>query len=165
MQGACQDTVADPEGYVETQAALWLLASLAGLYRQPFDAELVMKRFSPPFDLPTLIEALEALDLKAGLVAWPQDDWQSLPLPAVVFLATPDDSGASRKAVALPPDAPSPANTPSALIPALIVKHSDRTLAWVRPGQSSPEPVSADIARAQCAPLMLLECAKSCLAV
>lgn len=143
MQGAHQDTVADSEGYVETQAALWLLGSLAGFYRQPFDAELVMKRFSPPFDLPALIEALEALGLKAGLVAWPRDDWQSLPLPVVVFLATP-------------PDAPSPANIPSALTPALIVKHSDHTLAWVRPDQASPEPVSADIVRAQCVPVMLL---------
>ncbi len=156
MQGACQDNVADPEGCIETPAALWLLASLAGFYRQPFDAELVTKRFSPPFDLPTLIEAMEALGLKAGLVAWPQDDWQSLPLPAVVFLAASNDAGASGDAVARSPDESNPANTPATLIPALIVKHSDHTLAWVRPGQASPESVSTDIARAQCAPVMLL---------
>jgi subfamily B ATP-binding cassette protein HlyB/CyaB len=155
MQGACQDTVADSEGCIETPAALWLLASLAGFYRQPFDAELVTKRFSPPFDLPTLIEALEALGLKAGLVAWPEADFASLPLPAVAFLATPppDDSG---DAAAQLPDAPSPANTPTALTPALIVQHAEHTLAWVKPGQSAPQPLSLDAARAQCASLMLL---------
>lgn len=156
MQGVHQDTVADSEEHVDTQAALWLLGSLAGFYRQPFDAELVMKHFSPPFDLPSLIEALEALGLKAGLVAWPQDDWQSLPLPAVVFLAAPNDSGTSGDAVAQAPDATTPPNTLVTLAPALIVKHGDHTLAWVRPGQASPESVSTDIARAQCAPVMLL---------
>jgi subfamily B ATP-binding cassette protein HlyB/CyaB len=140
---------------LEGEDLLWLLGSLAGFYRRPFDAELVMKRFSPPFDLPSLIEALEALGLKAGLVAWSQDDRQSLPLPAVVFLATPAPN-ASADAIAQLPDTPNRANTYTALIPALIVKHSDHTLAWVRPGQASPETVSADIARAQCAPLMLL---------
>ncbi len=153
MHGEFQENVADSEGYLETQHALWLLGSLAGFYRQPFDVELVMKRFSPPFDLPSLIEALEALGLKAGLVAWPQDDWQSLPVPAVVFLTT---SNASGNAITQPPDTPSPANTSTALTPALIVKHSDHTLAWVRPGQASPEPVSADVARAQCVPIALL---------
>jgi subfamily B ATP-binding cassette protein HlyB/CyaB len=153
MHGECQDNVADSEGYLETQNALWLLGSLAAFYRQPFDVELVMKRFSPPFDLPSLIEALEAFGLKAGLVAWPQDDWQSLPVPAVVFLTAPNASG---NAITQPPDTPSPANTSTALTPALIVKHSDNTLAWVRPGQTSPEPISAEVARAQCAPITLL---------
>lgn len=92
MQGVHQDTTADAETHVDTQAALWLLASLAGFYRQPFDTELVIKRFPPPIDLPTLIEALDALGLKAGLAHWP--DGQSsglsaLPLPAVALLPTP----------------------------------------------------------------------------
>jgi subfamily B ATP-binding cassette protein HlyB/CyaB len=71
MRDARQDTVADSKGHVGAQAALWLLGSVAGFYRQPFDAEPVLKHFSPPFDLPSLIEALEAIGLKAGLVVWP----------------------------------------------------------------------------------------------
>lgn len=89
MQGVHQDTVADSEEHVETQAALWLLASLAGFYRQPFDAELVIKRFPPPIDLPTLIEALSALGLKAGLAHWPEAGLSDLPLPAVALLSAP----------------------------------------------------------------------------
>lgn len=157
MQGVSWETIAHLDGHVDTQAALWLLGSLAGFYRQPFDAELVTKRFAPPFDLPTLIEALEALGLKAGLVSWPQDDWASLPLPAVVFLpaSAAQDAAAAVDTVAAVPDT-TPATVPSLLTPALIVKHADHTLAWVRPGQTHPEPLSADAARAQCLPLMLL---------
>ena len=152
MQGTPQEAITQPGERIDTPAALWLLGSLAGFYRHPFDAELVMKRFSPPFDLPTLIEALEALGLKAGLIAWPEAGFASLPLPAVVFHATPppDDSCAK------PPGAPSPAITPVALTPALIVKHGDHSLVWVRPGQATPESISADVVRSQCAPVMLL---------
>ena len=61
MQGARRIAVADQHEHVDTQAALWLMASLAALHRQPFDMDLVIKRFPPPLDVPTLIEALEAL--------------------------------------------------------------------------------------------------------
>ncbi|HNQ04650.1 MAG TPA: ABC transporter transmembrane domain-containing protein [Thiobacillaceae bacterium] len=156
MQGVHDNAVADPEGHVGTQAALWLLASLAGLYRQPFDAELVIKRFPPPIDLPTLIEALDALGLKAGLAHWPEAGLSTLPLPAVALLATPTtetsqaDSGEDASAAS---HQPSPSTT---LTPALIVQHGDDTLAWVKPGQSAPETVALDAARAQAAPVLLL---------
>ncbi|MDP2219993.1 MAG: peptidase domain-containing ABC transporter [Hydrogenophaga sp.] len=104
----------------------------------------------------SLIEAMEALGLKAGLVAWPQDDWQLLPLPSVVFLAASNDLRVPGDTVARSPEESKPANLSSVLTPALVVKHGDRTLAWVRPGQASPEPFSADIARSQCVPMMLL---------
>jgi subfamily B ATP-binding cassette protein HlyB/CyaB len=142
MFEARQDTVADSKGRIDTQAALWLMASLAGLYRQPFDAELVLKRFPPPIDLPTLIEALEALGLKAGLATWPEADLPALPLPAVALLTSTEADGAVTQE--------------SALTPALIVQHGEHTLAWVKPGQSVPETLSLDAARLQSAPFMLL---------
>lgn len=156
MQGVHQDSVADSEGHVDTPAALWLLASLAGLYRQPFDAELVIKRFPPPINLPTLIEALDALGLKAGLAAWPEAGLSALPLPAVALLVAP----APETTQAASPDTESavssqpPSRTP--LTPALIVQHGENTLAWVKPGQSAPETVALDAARTQAAPVLLL---------
>ncbi|THF58110.1 peptidase domain-containing ABC transporter [Pseudothauera rhizosphaerae] len=130
-------------GKLTAEAVVWLLASLAALFRQPFDAELVLKRFPPPIDLPTLIEALESLGLKAGLVPWPGGDCGELPLPAVAFIANP---------VA---DAAGPAQ-PEAFGPALIVKHADQAIAWVQPGETAPQTLSIDAARAQCAPFLLL---------
>lgn len=137
-----------PQGGVDTQAALWLLASLAGFYRQPFDAELVIKRFPPPIDLPMLIEALQALGLRAGLVPWPQARLSDLPLPAIALLAAP-----AREADAAAENAISASPT---FTPALIVQHGDDTLAWVRPDQSAPETIACDTARAQAAAFLLL---------
>lgn len=155
MQGVHQDNVADSEEHVETQAALWLLASLAGFYRQPFDAELVIKRFPPPIDLPTLIEALGALGLKAGLAHWPDAGLSALPLPAVALLSAPAPE-TSQTAVE-PASTASPQHpSRTTLTPALIVQHGDDTLTLVKPGKSAPETVALDVARAQAAPVLLL---------
>ena len=152
MQGLHQEAVASSEGYVDTQAALWLLASLAGFYRQPFDAELVIKRFPPPINLPTLLEALDALGFKAGLAQWPEKELSSLPLPAVALLPEIPQSVAAETTetnLCLPASS-------AAFIPALILQHGDGTLAWVKPGQSAPETLALDAARGQAAPILLL---------
>jgi len=155
MQRVHQHTIGASDEQVDTQAALWLLASLAGLYRKPFDADLVIKRFPPPIDLPTLIEALGALGLKAGLARWPTARLSALPLPAVALLAPAVD--ATHTASARAEDAAArqpPSATP--LTPALIVQHGDDTLAWVKPGHLAPETVTLDTARAQAVPMLLL---------
>lgn len=147
MQGLHRDNALHPDGCVETQAALWLLASFAGLYRLPFDAELVIKRFPPPVDIPTLIEALGAIGLTSGLVAWPSSTLSELPLPAVAWLIDPAQEKNQ--------DAINRAPT-SSLIPALIIQHGDGVLAWIKPGQSTAETISIDVARNQTTTFLLL---------
>lgn len=153
MQGVHCNAVADSEEYLDTQAALWLLASLAGFYRQPFDAELVIKRFPPPFNLPTLIEAFETLGFKAGLTQWPEKDQSALPLPAVALLlpepSHPIATDTTENAVGQP-------TTGTQLTPALILQQDDNTLTWVKPGQSTPETLAVEDIRAQAAPVLLL---------
>jgi hypothetical protein len=75
MQAAHKDAAVQPQGELDPASALWLLGSLANFYRRPFDAALVLQRFAPPFDIPSLIEALQALGLEAGLTQWPEQDW------------------------------------------------------------------------------------------
>ncbi|MDZ4103966.1 MAG: ABC transporter transmembrane domain-containing protein [Hydrogenophaga sp.] len=70
---------------LSTEDAVWLLGSLAGLHRKPFDAELLIKRFAPPWDLPTLIEALAGLGLKAQPAPWPDPSHPPPPFPVVAF--------------------------------------------------------------------------------
>lgn len=158
MQGTQEETISDSQILVETRDSVWLLESLAAFYRRPFDTELVLKQFSPPIDLPALIEAFDAVGLKAGLVDWPKDENQPLQLPAVAFLF---DSGQENYPVSNKFSAPvsegdNPSDKTEKLIPALIVKRDDQTLALIRPDQTSPELMPIDVARAQCAPFMLL---------
>lgn len=142
VQGVQRENSESLEREFDTGAIVWLLASLAGFYRQPFDAELVLKRFPPPIDLPTLIEALGALGLKAGVASWPKDDFCAVPLPAVAFIIQAVEDDASPKG--------------ASSSPAIVVRHDDQTIAWVRPGEDAPQVLSLDAAEAQCLPVLLL---------
>ncbi len=157
MQQAQQEATGPSRDLLETRSVLWLLGSLAGLYRRPFDATLLMQRFVPPFDWPSLIEALDALGLKAGLADWPEENGASMPLPAVVFLPEPDAGPESFDSDHFSSDQEvAPAEAVSTLSPALILKHGDHTLVWIRPGQESPESLPSDVARTRCLPFVLL---------
>ncbi len=68
------------------QEVIWLLGSLSGLYRLPFDAALVSQEFPPPYSIATFHEAARSLGLKTGSVGIEQINWQKLPLPAIAFL-------------------------------------------------------------------------------
>lgn len=142
VQGVQRENSDSLEREFDTGAIVWLLASLAGFYRQPFDAELVLKRFPPPIDLPTLIEALGALGLKAGVASWPKNDFSAVPLPAVAFIIQAVEDDASPKG--------------ASSSPAIVVRHGDQTIAWVRSGDDAPQVLSLDAAEAQCLPVLLL---------
>ncbi len=157
MQGTHQHSTAIGQWRMGTQAALWLLESLSTLYRQPFDAELVLRRCSPPFGLPALIEALQDLGFRAALLPWPGALLQEWPLPAVALLMEPAPVVAPEAAVEPGAGAgDESAEPPVMLTPALILQHGEHTLGWLKPGRQAPETVSLDAARMQCAPLLLL---------
>jgi subfamily B ATP-binding cassette protein HlyB/CyaB len=104
---------------LSTEEAVWLLGSLAGLHRMPFDAELLIKRFAPPWDIPTLIEALAGLGLKALPIPWPDPAQPPPPLPAVAFArgTAPDKAGP----------------------PLLVARRGDGQLGVFRPGDAPVE--------------------------
>src|SRR3954467_13129111 len=77
---------ADQRELVLTEGFIWALASLCRLHRIPFDADLVVKQFPPPYDLATLLRAAEACGLKAGLAGAKGDALATLPLPCVGFV-------------------------------------------------------------------------------
>ena len=86
---------------------LWVLASLCRLHRIPFDAELVLKQFPPPYDLAALLRAAEACGLKAGLAGAKAEALDTLPLPCVGFVRAveaanePDTQAAASPTLAL----------------------------------------------------------------
>jgi len=62
---------AEERASVLTEGFIWALSSLCRLHRIPFDADLVLKQFPPPYDLATLLRAAQACGLKAGLKRQP----------------------------------------------------------------------------------------------
>ena len=77
---------------VLTDGFIWALASLCRLHRVPFDPELVLKQFPPPYDLPTLLRAARACGLKAGLAGAKADALAVLPLPCLGFVRSDENA-------------------------------------------------------------------------
>src|SRR3954471_22813665 len=91
-----QAASADPREHALTEGFIWALASLCRLHRIPFDADLVVKQFPPPYDLATLLRAAEACGLKAGLAGAKGDALNSLPLPCVGFVRSAEAANEAR---------------------------------------------------------------------
>src|SRR3954469_17941510 len=98
-----QATSANQRELVLTEGFIWALASLCRLHRIPFDADLVLKQFPPPYDLATLLRAAEACGLKAGLAGAKGDALDTLPLPCVGFVRAAEAANEPRRGGAASP--------------------------------------------------------------
>ncbi|MES2919586.1 MAG: peptidase domain-containing ABC transporter [Pseudomonadota bacterium] len=110
------------------EEAIWLLGSLCNLHRVPFDERLVLQEFPPPYDLDTFRRAAQALGLKVGSVRLSADLLGALPAPALAYL----------KAAANDPSA-SPAASPGARTPVLLVHADKERLLYFRTGSVEPQ--------------------------
>jgi ATP-binding cassette, subfamily B, bacterial HlyB/CyaB len=122
---------------VRREEVLWALGSICSLYRLPFDSALVAQQFPPPYSIGTFHEAARSLGLKTGTCPIAGLDWQSLPLPAIAFLAP--DEGSEEPPAAL-----------------LILKTDGNVLSVFRAGAQVPESITADEAMKRFAPELLL---------
>jgi subfamily B ATP-binding cassette protein HlyB/CyaB len=107
-------------GTVPTEGFVWALGSLCRLHQIPFDPELVLKQFPPPYDLATLLRAAEACGLKVGLSDAQPEALRGLPLPCLGFVRP---SGA-------------PANDPAA--PAILVQADGDNVRYLLAGEQAP---------------------------
>lgn len=81
---------------------VWALGSLARLHRRPFDAELLLQQFPPPYCIESLVAACRALGLKAiifhrNLAAVSRSD-----LPCVAIVAGNEQSPSAQTTTAQP---------------------------------------------------------------
>ncbi|MFZ5763635.1 MAG: peptidase domain-containing ABC transporter [Thermodesulfobacteriota bacterium] len=125
---------------------LWLLGSLSGLYRQPFDAALVSQAFPPPHDRAVFHEAARSLGFKTGTRTLVGLEWQKLPLPAIAFLqpetppmATPVSQQAEGEEVAADASSPPSEAEPPSATPVIVLKVEGERFLFFRPGSQSPE--------------------------
>ena len=128
------------------QEALWLLGSLSGFYRLPFDAALIAQQFPPPYTIATLHEAARSLGLKTGDVSIGDLNWQKLPLPAIAFL----------RPVPMPLAVAPDEHPPPPSLPVLILKSDGQKLLYFRAGSSTPEYISSEEAAQHFEPDLIL---------
>ena len=119
MQEARQARPQAPDA-VLAEGFIWALTSLCRLHRVPFDPELVLKQFPPPYDLATLLRAAQACGLNAGLAGARAEALDTLPLPCLGFVRR----------------AERPANDPPT--PALLVRADHDGLTYLVAGEEAP---------------------------
>ncbi|MBK9160228.1 MAG: hypothetical protein IPM27_01425 [Nitrosomonadales bacterium] len=71
------------------QDMLWLIGSLSRVFRIPFDPQLILQQFPPPYSRTALLNALQALDLKVGEMELDEEGIATLertPFPVVAFV-------------------------------------------------------------------------------
>jgi ATP-binding cassette, subfamily B, bacterial HlyB/CyaB len=132
---------------VRREEVIWVLGSLCGLYRLPFDGALLAQQFPPPYTVATFHEAARALGLKTGSCTIADIDWQKLPLPVIAFLRAPQagnsETGDKGEAPALP----------GAI---LILKTDGNVLSYFRAGSDVAESISTAEAGLRFEPEILL---------
>jgi subfamily B ATP-binding cassette protein HlyB/CyaB len=140
------------------QEVIWLLGSLSGLYRLPFDAALIAQEFPPPYTVSTFHEAARSIGLKTGSVGIQHMDWQKLPLPAIAFLRPVPVAQACEAVPTNDSELPEP-STPSATpsrTPILILKTDGHKLLYFRAGSEAPETIPVEEAATQFEPELIL---------
>jgi subfamily B ATP-binding cassette protein HlyB/CyaB len=80
---------------LEPAQLVWAVGSLCALNRIPFDAELLLKQFPPPYTTDTLIHAVRALGFRIKLKARKASALSEVATPCLALLASSKDETAA----------------------------------------------------------------------
>ncbi|MBC7597999.1 MAG: peptidase domain-containing ABC transporter [Polaromonas sp.] len=81
---------------------VWALQTLCAVYRRPFDAQLLLQQFPPPYDQAAVVRAARGLGFKAQLRAIDPQVLDQMPMPLLVELrstGTPDTAAPATEAI------------------------------------------------------------------
>ena len=109
---------------------IWALSALCQLQHIPFDSELMLRQFPPPFTVVSLQQALQALGLKVGRKTITLQRLSQKALPCLA-MTKPTDNAKDGDAMALHGIA-------------LILQSDDDRLLVLEPGQQAPQTLSID---------------------
>src|SRR2546427_6325531 len=141
---------------------LWLLGSLSGLFRIPFDAALIAQAYPPPYTATTFHDAARSIGLKTGTCGVAKLNWPKLPLPAIAFLrplpAAPADEVSATLAERPEPDATATGGNPSTprRSSILIVRADADKLLYFRSSGQAPETLRITDAPGRLEPELIL---------
>jgi subfamily B ATP-binding cassette protein HlyB/CyaB len=126
---------------LEREDVIWALAAMCQLHRIPFDGNLVLRAFPPPYTLETLLHAAAAVGFRVGARDASATDLAEAPLPVLALLepvaAATSVEGSPRVDGASAVPEPLPARL------ALVVRADGGSVVFIDP--SSPNPQSLGI--------------------
>jgi subfamily B ATP-binding cassette protein HlyB/CyaB len=127
---------------------LWVLGSLCQVHRIPFDSNLVLRNYTPPFSDITLVDAGSALGFRIGAAKFSGLKPEKLPLPCIAFLkATPNGVISPADTSANPATAQASADeggfeSVSKKPAALILRVDHDHLLYFQSGETAPKKVT-----------------------
>ncbi|MGV8933461.1 MAG: peptidase domain-containing ABC transporter [Gallionellaceae bacterium] len=139
-----------------TEDIVWVMGSFCALNRKPFDAELLVKQFPPPYTSDSFIHAARALGFKIKRRDCNSDAIASLSFPCLVVLneaavPTPTNetvvapgmiSAIQEQAAAQESEAAADTSQPSPVpkvYPAIIIKYEHDTVTLFKAGNNAPK--------------------------
>jgi subfamily B ATP-binding cassette protein HlyB/CyaB len=111
------------EAALERENLLWALAAICQLHRLPFEGNLVLRAFPPPYTTATLLHAAESLGFRAARARADAADITEGHLPCLAIVR---------------PAAGEDAEAPAACV--LVVRVADGEVHCVAPGNPNPQP-------------------------
>lgn len=123
---------------------LWVLGSLCQFHRIPFDSNLVLRNYPPPFSESTLLDAGNSLGFRIRGARLREHKPDKLPTPCIAFLRPGTGKpGDARTAEPTPGIAAnSEAGSDTAEAPALILKVEGGQLLYFESGDAAPRQAS-----------------------
>jgi len=122
--------------FYSAQDMLWVIGSLSKVFRIPFDPQLVLQQFPPPYSRTALLNILQNLDFKVGAMELDGKSiaaLERLPFPVVAFLR--ETGQADNPEQAGDPDVP----LPKTVRPVLLIKADAERVLYFRAGSEKPE--------------------------
>lgn len=143
----------EPIGSLGREAFVWAIGSLCALHRVPFDAELLLRRYPPPYDMTSLQQAAIAYDFEVASRDTPLQSLHADVFPVIAVLQptltnNPIDASAEAdlttaqvepaqdSAELSPPSEPLPNNL------GIIIKADAERLLMLKPGDKAPATLS-----------------------
>jgi subfamily B ATP-binding cassette protein HlyB/CyaB len=122
---------------------IWALGAISQLKRIPFAAELVAQQFPPPHSSATLLQAAEALGLKAQWHASAANEIQRVPLPCLALLRSPAAGAESTSEAETQADSNQTEGKSSHAL-ALVVEADAERIVMFEPGSASGATLSTE---------------------
>lgn len=132
----------EDSGIFSTEDIIWVMGSFCALNRQPFDAELLIKQFPPPYTSDTLIHAARALGFKIKRRLCRAQEIAKLNLPCLVIIESAIADTADTHDI---PGNNNPDTRPSARArhrPAIVIQAKDDSVVLFEAGTNAPQTIS-----------------------
>ncbi|WP_036307787.1 peptidase domain-containing ABC transporter [Methylophilus sp. 5] len=121
---------------LSNQNFVWAIGGLCALHKIPFDAQLLIRSFVPPYDLTSLQAALQSYGFQIGLESLDLHDIHPAVFPVLVILKISPEVEPSLDSNAEVAEKEQLSNL------AIVLKCDKERVLWIKPGIEQPETIS-----------------------